>query len=210
MIITLGKSPTFSDCCTSLTVISRNWSARQVLFCPRTAINTGPESQKRGGGLFHNKGAYGCAVCKGILFRTASLAKGILFGDFGQRKVEFWKFLFRSQDFGEGIKLAIFIQKAPTRGIFDVEFSLAKGFIFIKLVYSTVPFGTVGGTSNLAEAPIRDGIKSSQNIGRFVDAIMQSFFLNFLILSTYDKCFLSFDTFLVLVPKLTSFALRWF
>ena len=32
----------------------------------------------RGGGFFHNKGTWGCAARKGILFRASSLAKGIL------------------------------------------------------------------------------------------------------------------------------------
>ena len=35
------------------------------------------ESQARG--IFHSKVTWGCAVTKGILFRTSNLAKGILF-----------------------------------------------------------------------------------------------------------------------------------
>ena len=35
-----------------------------------------------GGGFFHSKGTWGCAAHKGILFRTSSLAKGILLGNF--------------------------------------------------------------------------------------------------------------------------------
>ena len=35
-----------------------------------------------GGGFFRSTGTWGCAACKGILFRTSSLAKGILCGNF--------------------------------------------------------------------------------------------------------------------------------
>ena len=35
-----------------------------------------------GGGVFHSKGTWGCAARKGILFRTSSLAKGVLFSNF--------------------------------------------------------------------------------------------------------------------------------
>ena len=55
-----------------------------------------------GGGFFHNKGTWGCAARKGMLFQPSSLAKGILFanfrpfslgkgilfGNFGQRNVK--------------------------------------------------------------------------------------------------------------------------
>ena len=41
-------------------------------------------SQSTGGGFFHSKGTWGCAAHKGILFRTSSLAKGILFGNFSR------------------------------------------------------------------------------------------------------------------------------
>ena len=37
-----------------------------------------------GGGFFHSKGTWGCAAHKGILLRTSSLAKGILFGNFSR------------------------------------------------------------------------------------------------------------------------------
>ena len=37
-----------------------------------------------GGGFFHNKGTWGCAARKGILFKLSSLAKGILFANFSQ------------------------------------------------------------------------------------------------------------------------------
>ncbi len=37
----------------------------------------------RGGGFFHSQGTWGCAVLDGILFRTSSLSKGILFCNFG-------------------------------------------------------------------------------------------------------------------------------
>ena len=59
--------------------------------------------QLRGRGFFHSKGTWGCAARKGILFRTSSLAKGILlailvefslgkgmlFGNFGKEKSNF-------------------------------------------------------------------------------------------------------------------------
>ena len=51
----------------------------------------------RGGGFFHSKGTWGCAAHKGILFRTSSLAKGVLFGSFSRVKSRqgyaFWEFL---------------------------------------------------------------------------------------------------------------------
>ena len=37
-----------------------------------------------GGGFFHSKGTWGCAVHKGILLSTSSLAKGILLGNFSR------------------------------------------------------------------------------------------------------------------------------
>ena len=40
--------------------------------------------QPPGGGFFHSKGTWGCAAHKGILFRSSSLAKGILFGNFSR------------------------------------------------------------------------------------------------------------------------------
>ena len=42
----------------------------------------GSERQCTGGGFFHSKGTWGCAAREGILFRTSSLAKGVLFGNF--------------------------------------------------------------------------------------------------------------------------------
>ena len=39
------------------------------------------------GGFFHSKGTWGCAALKCILFRTSSLAKGILFRRFGPATV---------------------------------------------------------------------------------------------------------------------------
>ena len=44
-------------------------------------------SQARGGGFFHSKGTWGCAAREGILFRTSSLAKGVLFGNFSRVSV---------------------------------------------------------------------------------------------------------------------------
>ena len=52
-------------------------------------------------GFFHNIATWECAALKGILFRTSSLVtginfcnlsrgKGMLFDNFGQRKVKFW------------------------------------------------------------------------------------------------------------------------
>ena len=50
----------------------------------------------RGGGFFHGKGTWGCAARKGILFRTSSLAKGVLFSNFSRVKSRqgyaFWQF----------------------------------------------------------------------------------------------------------------------
>ena len=54
-----------------------------------------------GRGFFHSNGTRGCAACKGTLFRTSSLAKGMrlgdvslgkgmLFSNLGQRQVKFW------------------------------------------------------------------------------------------------------------------------
>ena len=40
-------------------------------------------------GFFDSKGTWGCATRKGIFFRTSCLAKGILFGYFGQRGFKF-------------------------------------------------------------------------------------------------------------------------
>ena len=37
-----------------------------------------------GRGVLHSKGTWGCAAHKSILFRTSSLAKGILFGNFSR------------------------------------------------------------------------------------------------------------------------------
>ena len=49
-----------------------------------------------GGGFFHSKGTWGCAAREGILFRTSSLAKGVLFGNFSRVKSRqgyaFWEF----------------------------------------------------------------------------------------------------------------------
>ena len=48
------------------------------------------------GGFFHSKGTWGCAAREGILFRTSSLAKGVLFGNFSRVKSRqgyaFWEF----------------------------------------------------------------------------------------------------------------------
>ena len=48
------------------------------------------------GGFFHSKDSWGCAAREGILFRTSSLAKGVLFGNFSRVKSRqgyaFWGF----------------------------------------------------------------------------------------------------------------------
>ena len=48
------------------------------------------------GEFFHSKGTWRCAAREGILFRTSSLAKGVLFGNFSPVKSKqvyaFWKF----------------------------------------------------------------------------------------------------------------------
>ena len=50
-----------------------------------------------GGEFFHSKVTWGCATRKGILFRTSSLAKGVLFSNFSRVKSRqgyaFWQFL---------------------------------------------------------------------------------------------------------------------
>ena len=58
-----------------------------------------PESVARargGGGFFHSKGTWGCAARESILFRTSSLAKGVLFGNFSRVRSRqgyaFWEF----------------------------------------------------------------------------------------------------------------------
>ena len=43
-----------------------------------------------GRGFFQDKGTWGCAARKGILFCAASLVKGIIFGNYGQSRVKFW------------------------------------------------------------------------------------------------------------------------
>ena len=46
--------------------------------------------------FFHSKGTWGCAAREGILFRTSSLAKGVLFGNFSRVRSRqgyaFWEF----------------------------------------------------------------------------------------------------------------------
>ena len=62
--------------------------------------SNGIEIQSRdsrgGGGFFHSKGTWGCAAREGILFRTSSLAKGVLFGNFcrvrSRQGYAFWEF----------------------------------------------------------------------------------------------------------------------
>ena len=48
------------------------------------------------GGFFHSKGTWGFAARKGILFRTSSLAKGVLFSNFSRvksrQRYAFWQF----------------------------------------------------------------------------------------------------------------------
>ena len=48
-----------------------------------TAYRMAQSLGNTGEGLFHSKGTWGCAALKGILFQTSSLAKGMLFGNFG-------------------------------------------------------------------------------------------------------------------------------
>ena len=77
---------------TSLIGVSDHWysnidnkKANFVLFLDlKKAFDTVDHEiliRSRGGGFFHSKGTWGCAAHKGILFRTSSLAKGILFGN---------------------------------------------------------------------------------------------------------------------------------
>ena len=55
--------------------------------------------------LFHIKGTWGCAARKGMLFKPSRLAKGILFGNFGQKLSKFGNFCKKTQlfqNFGPG------------------------------------------------------------------------------------------------------------
>ena len=72
-----------------------------LLFVHIRAYSLDPKHEG-GGGFFYSKGTWGCAARKGMLFRTSSLAKGVLlailvelslgkgmlFGNFGQRNVK--------------------------------------------------------------------------------------------------------------------------
>ena len=51
-------------------------------YFPSTLLTV--EVHHGGGGFFHSKGTWGCAAREGILFRTSSLAKGVLFGNFSR------------------------------------------------------------------------------------------------------------------------------
>ena len=105
-----------------------------------------------GGGFFHSKGTWGCAARKGILFRTSSLAKGVLFSNFSRVKSRqgyaFWQFWSKKcQNSAFFVKkpnfFEILVQKMQKFGKFclenanswhfDVEISLAKGIIFRKI-----------------------------------------------------------------------------
>ena len=60
------------------------------------SIQITEEYRGHGGGFFHSKGTWGCAAREGILFRTSSLAKGVLFGNFSRVRSRqgyaFWEF----------------------------------------------------------------------------------------------------------------------
>ena len=66
-----------------------------------------------GGGFFHSKGTWGCAAREGILFRTSSLAKGVLFGNFSRVRSRqgyaFWEFWSKRCQ-----NSVIFVKKNPT------------------------------------------------------------------------------------------------
>ena len=68
---------------------------------------------KGGGGFFHSKGTWGCAAREGILFRTSSLAKGVLFGNFSRVRSRqgyaFWEFWSKRCQ-----NSVIFVKKNPT------------------------------------------------------------------------------------------------
>ena len=74
-----------------------NESCSSSTAATETAHNFWDNLHDHGGGeFFHSKGTWGCAAREGILFRTSSLAKGVLFGNFSRVKSRqgyaFWEF----------------------------------------------------------------------------------------------------------------------
>ena len=69
---------------------------KQNVQCILKAEQTDKQDHGGGGGFFHSKGTWGCAAREGILFRTSSLAKGVLFGNFSRVRSRqgyaFWEF----------------------------------------------------------------------------------------------------------------------
>ena len=61
-----------------------------------TSIKGAQQMGASRGGFFHSKGTWECAAREGILFRTSSLAKGVLFGNFSRVRSRqgyaFWEF----------------------------------------------------------------------------------------------------------------------
>ena len=118
----------------------------------------------RGGGFFHGKGTWGCAAREGILFRTSSLAKGVLFGNFSRVKSRqeyaFWEFWSKryqnSVIFAKWENLASFAKKMPIQSTSERKISLAKGIIFTKIGLANgyiVKLWAAPPTRNLAENP---------------------------------------------------------
>ena len=67
------------------TSLQRTPSNKKRCFCPEVQYEKDATSiHGGGGGFFHSKGTWGCAAREGILFRTSSLAKGVLFGNFSR------------------------------------------------------------------------------------------------------------------------------
>ena len=51
------------------------------------------------------------------------------FSNFGDPCLEFWFW----KGFKKARKMANLVEKTPAQGIFDIEFSLSKGIIFVKI-----------------------------------------------------------------------------
>ena len=121
---------------------------------PNTSFSDGNHTYPRGGGkgFLDSKGTCGCAARKDILFRTSSLAKGVLFSNFSRVKSRqgyaFWQFWSKKcQNSVIFVKksnfLKILVQKmrkfgkycleTPIQSTFEGKISLAKGIIFTKI-----------------------------------------------------------------------------
>ena len=115
--------------------------------------------------FFHSKGTWGCAAREGILFRTSSLAKGVLFGNFSRVKsrqgyafLEAWSKRCRNSVIfvKKPNFLKILVQKMRKSGKFCLEMpiqstsegkiNLAKGIISTKIGLANGYILKLGGT----------------------------------------------------------------